>query len=113
MLVTTTNTLDGKTIEQYYGVVVGEAVMGANVIKDIFASIRDIVGGRAGSYEQELTKARKIAFTELTEEARLMGANAVIGVDIDYEAIGKNGSILMVSISGTAVKFRDDAIVQL
>jgi uncharacterized protein YbjQ (UPF0145 family) len=107
MLVTTTHNLEGKTIEQYYGVVVGEAVMGANVIKDIFASIRDIVGGRSGAYEQELTKARKIAFTELTEEARLMGANAVIGVNIDYEVIGQNGSMLMVSICGTAVKYTD------
>lgn len=107
MLVTTTNSLEGKTIEQYYGVVVGEAIMGANVFKDIFASIRDIVGGRAGSYEQELTKARKIAFMELTDEARSMGGNAVIGVDIDYEVIGQKGSMLMVSICGTAVKYRD------
>ncbi|GAC13557.1 heavy metal-binding domain-containing protein [Aliiglaciecola lipolytica] len=107
MLVTTTNSLDGKRIEQYYGVVVGEAIMGANILKDIFASIRDIVGGRSGSYEQELTKARKIAFMELTEEARLMGANAVIAVDIDYEVIGQNGSMLMVSICGTAVKYVD------
>lgn len=105
MLVTTTNSIEGKTIEQYYGIVVGEAVMGANVFKDIFASIRDIVGGRSGSYEQELTKARKIAFTELTDEARQLGANAVIGVDIDYQVIGQNGSILMVSICGTAVKY--------
>ena len=107
MLVTTTHNLDGKVIEQYYGIVVGEAVMGANVFKDIFASIRDIVGGRSGSYEQELTRARKIAFAELTEEARMMGANAVIGVDIDYEVIGQNGSMLMVSICGTAVKYRE------
>ncbi|GAA6185107.1 MAG: heavy metal-binding domain-containing protein [Aliiglaciecola sp.] len=107
MLVTTTNNLDGKKIEHYYGVVVGEAIMGANILKDIFASIRDIVGGRSGSYEQELTKARKIAFTELTEEARMMGANAVIAVDIDYEVIGQNGSMLMVSICGTAVKYVD------
>ncbi|GAA0858234.1 heavy metal-binding domain-containing protein [Aliiglaciecola litoralis] len=108
MLVTTTNNLEGKTIEQYYGIVVGEAVMGANVFKDIFASIRDIVGGRSGSYEQELTKARKIAFMELTDEARLMGGNAVIGVDIDYEVVGPKGSMLMVSICGTAVKYRED-----
>lgn len=107
MLVTTTNNLEGKKIDQYYGIVVGEAVMGANVFKDIFASIRDIVGGRSGSYEQELTRARKIAFAELTEEARSMGANAVIGIDIDYEVVGKNGSILMVSICGTAVRYLD------
>lgn len=107
MLVTTTNNLEGKKIENYYGIVVGEAVMGANVFKDIFASIRDIVGGRSGSYEDELTKARKIAFSELTEEARLLGANAVIGIDIDYEVIGQGGSMLMVSICGTAVKYVD------
>lgn len=105
MLVTTTHSLENKNIEQYFGVVVGEAVMGTNVFKDLFASIRDIVGGRSGSYEDELTKARKIAFTELTEEARHLGANAVIAIDIDYEVVGKNGSMLMVSISGTAVRY--------
>ncbi|MCC2615999.1 heavy metal-binding domain-containing protein [Aestuariibacter halophilus] len=107
MLVTTTPTLDGKKIEKYLGVVVGEAVMGANVFKDIFASIRDIVGGRSGSYEDELTKARKIAFQELTQEANLLGANAVVGIDIDYEVVGQNGSMLMVSICGTAVRYSD------
>ncbi len=107
MLVTTTHSLQDKHIDEYCGIVVGEAVMGANVFKDIFASIRDIVGGRSGSYEEELTKARKIAFAELTDEARMLGANAVIGVDIDYEVIGQNGSMLMVSICGTAVKYRD------
>lgn len=107
MLVTTTNNLEGKKIEEYYGIVIGEAVMGANVFKDIFASIRDIVGGRSGSYEDELTKARKIAFAELTEEARGMGANAVVGVDIDYEVVGSQGSMLMVSICGTAVRYVD------
>ncbi|NMH58783.1 heavy metal-binding domain-containing protein [Alteromonas ponticola] len=104
MIITTTPNIEGKKIEQYYGIVVGEAVMGANIVKDIFASIRDIVGGRSGSYEDELTKARQIAFTELTNEARGMGANAVVGVDIDYEVLGDKGSMLMVSISGTAVK---------
>ncbi len=104
MLVTTTNNLQGKNIEHYYGIVVGEAVMGANVFKDIFASIRDIVGGRSGSYEEELTTARKLAFTELEHEARSMGANAVVGIDLDYQVIGDKGSMLMVSISGTAVK---------
>ena len=107
MIVTTTPTLEGKAIEQYHGVVVGEAVMGANVFKDIFASIRDIVGGRSGSYEDELTKARKIAFAELSEEAHHLGANAVVGIDIDYEVVGQNGSMLMVSICGTAVTYRD------
>lgn len=107
MIVTTTPNLEGKKIEEYYGIVVGEAVMGANVFKDIFASIRDIVGGRSGSYEDELTKARKIAFAELTEEARHLGANAVIGIDIDYEVVGQQGSMLMVSIAGTAVRYVD------
>ncbi|MEO9946396.1 heavy metal-binding domain-containing protein [Paraglaciecola sp.] len=107
MIVTTTHSLEGKNIEQYLGIVVGEAVMGANLFKDIFASIRDIVGGRSGAYEDELTKARKIGFQELESEARSIGANAVIGVDIDYEVVGKGGTMLMVSISGTAVRYSD------
>ncbi|WP_218309461.1 heavy metal-binding domain-containing protein [Alteromonas antoniana] len=107
MIITTTPNLEGKKIEQYYGIVVGEAVMGANLFKDLFASIRDIVGGRSGSYEDELTNARKLAFTELEHEARAMGANAVVGIDIDYEVIGEKGSMLMVSISGTAVRAVD------
>ncbi|MEP0176130.1 MAG: heavy metal-binding domain-containing protein [Paraglaciecola sp.] len=107
MIVTTTHSLEGKNIEQYLGIVVGEAVMGANLFKDIFASIRDIVGGRSGAYEDELTKARKIGFQELETEARSIGANAVIGVDIDYEVVGKGGTMLMVSISGTAVRYSD------
>ena len=104
MIMTTTNSVEGKLIQQYYGVVIGEAVMGANLFKDLFASVRDIVGGRSGAYEDELTKARKIAFTELEREATLLGANAVVGIDIDYEVIGGKGSMLMVSISGTAVR---------
>lgn len=104
MLITTTNNIEGKSIEQYYGVVIGEAIMGANVFKDLFASIRDIVGGRSGSYEAELTKARKVAFDEIKREAMMLGANAIVGVDLDYEVVGQNGSMLMVSISGTAVK---------
>lgn len=104
MIITTTNNVEGKTIEAYYGVVIGEAIMGANVFKDLFASIRDIVGGRSGAYEAELTKARKIAFEEIRKEAHMLGANAVVGVDLDYEVVGQNGSMLMVSISGTAVK---------
>ncbi|AWL12121.1 UPF0145 protein [Saliniradius amylolyticus] len=87
--------------------VVGEAVMGANLFNDLFASIRDIVGGRSGAYENELTRARKIAFTELENEARMLGANAVIGIDIDYEVVGGKGSMLMVSICGTAVRYRE------
>ena len=107
MIVTTTNQLEGKKIEQYLGIVVGEAVMGANIFKDIFASIRDIVGGRSGAYEDELTKARKIGFQELEQEALSIGANAIVGVDIDYEVVGKGGSMLMVSISGTAIRYVD------
>jgi uncharacterized protein YbjQ (UPF0145 family) len=107
MIVTTTSQLEGKKIEQYLGIVVGEAVMGANLFKDIFASIRDIVGGRSGAYEDELTKARKIGFQELENEARAMGANAIIGIAIDYEVVGKGGSMLMVSISGTAIRYSE------
>ena len=105
MIVTTTHDIQDKKINDYLGIVVGEAVMGANLFTDIFASIRDIVGGRSGAYEDELTKARKIAFQELENEARMLGANAVVAVDIDYEVVGPKGSMLMVSISGTAVRF--------
>lgn len=104
MIVTTTHELQGYEVERYYGIVVGEAVMGANVFRDLFSSIRDIVGGRSGSYEDVLTKARKIAFSEIEVEARGLGANAVIGIDIDYQIVGEKGSMLMVSIAGTAVK---------
>ena len=103
MILTTTPSIEGKTIKQYHGIVIGEAVMGANIFKDLFASIRDIVGGRTGSYEDELTKARQIAFRELEQEARNMGANAVVGIDLDYEVLGDKNSMLMVSMSGTAV----------
>lgn len=107
MLITTTNSVEGKKIEAYHGVVIGEAIMGANLFKDLFASIRDIVGGRSGSYEAELTKARKVAFDEISREANMLGANAIVGVDLDYEVVGQNGSMLMVSISGTAVTVSD------
>lgn len=107
MIVSTTNELQGKQIEKYFGIVVGEAVMGANVFRDFFASVRDVVGGRSGSYEASLTKARKIAFQELEEEARSIGANAVVGIDIDYQVVGDKGSMLMVSICGTAVKYKE------
>lgn len=100
---TTTNHLDGREIQKYLGVVTGEAILGANIFKDIFAGIRDIVGGRSASYERELQEARRIAFAELEEKAARVGANAIIGIDIDYETIGANGSMLMVSVSGTAV----------
>ena len=103
MLVTTTPNVEGKTITRYCGVVAGEAILGANLFKDLFASIRDLVGGRSATYERELQKAREIALQELQDRARELGANAVVGIDLDYEVIGQNGSMLMVSASGTAV----------
>lgn len=103
MLVTTTNTIEGKKVVKYLGLVSGEAILGANIFKDIFASIRDIVGGRSAAYEKELRQAKDIAVSEMVEQARLMGGNAVIAVDLDYETIGQGGSMLMVSASGTAV----------
>ena len=104
MIVTTTPSVEGRRIDSYLGVVAGEAIVGANIFKDLFAGIRDIVGGRSAAYENELKKAREIALQELQENAQALGANAVVGVDIDYEVIGSNGSMLMVSASGTAVK---------
>lgn len=106
MIRTTTNTLEGREIEEYLGVVIGEAILGANILKDLFGAVRDIVGGRAGAYEDELGKARDIAFQEMEQEAVILGANAVIGIDIDYEVVGQNGGMLMVSVSGTAVKVK-------
>lgn len=103
MVMTTTNQLEGKEVKKYLGVVTGEAILGANIFKDIFAGIRDIVGGRSASYERELQEARRIAFNELQEKAQRVGANAILGIDIDYETIGANGSMLMVSVTGTAV----------
>jgi len=101
MLVSTTPTVEGKKIVKYLGLVSGEAIMGANIFKDLFAGIRDIVGGRAAAYEKELRKAKEIAINEMVEEARKLGANAVLSVDLDYETVGQ--SMLMVSASGTAV----------
>jgi len=106
MIRSTTPTLQGKEISEYLGIVVGEAILGANIFKDIFASIRDIVGGRAGAYEEEMGRARDIAFQELEEEARSLGANAIVGIDLDYEVIGQKGGMMMVSVSGTAVRVR-------
>lgn len=103
MIMTTTNKLDHKEVKKYLGVVTGEAILGANIFKDIFAGIRDIVGGRSASYEKELQSARKLAFAEMEMKADSVGANAILGIDIDYETIGANGSMLMVSVSGTAV----------
>lgn len=103
MLLSTTNTLEGKRIVEYKGIVFGETIIGANVFKDIMANIRDIVGGRSGSYEQVLQEARETSMREMEYRAQNMGANAVIGIDIDYEVMGNSGSMLMVSVSGTAV----------
>ena len=104
MILTTTPTLEGRPIRDYLGLVTGEVILGANIFKDLFAGIRDIVGGRAGAYEATLRDARREAYRELEEEARRMGADAVVGIDIDYEVVGQGGSMLMVSVSGTAVK---------
>ena len=106
MIISTTENVPGAEVEEILGVVAGEAVLGANVFRDIFASIRDFVGGRAGGYQQVLRDGRIMALDDMAEEAYQMGADAVIGVDIDYEAIGQNGSMLMVSVNGTAVRLR-------
>jgi uncharacterized protein YbjQ (UPF0145 family) len=103
MILSTTPSLEGRPIREYRGIVTGEAILGANVFKDLFAGIRDIVGGRSATYERELGEARKIALDELADAARKLGANAVVGIDLDYEVIGANGSMLMVTASGTAV----------
>jgi uncharacterized protein YbjQ (UPF0145 family) len=103
MLVTTTSTLDGKRITKYLGLVSGEAILGANIFRDLFAGIRDIVGGRSAAYEQELRRAKDIAVQEMLEQAKGLGANGVVGVDLDYETVGQSGGMLMVSASGTAV----------
>jgi uncharacterized protein YbjQ (UPF0145 family) len=104
IVVTTTHTIEGRPIQEYLGIVTGEVIVGANVFRDLFAGIRDIVGGRSGSYERILADARKQAIEEVQAECAALGGNAVVGVDLDYEVIGANGSMLMVSASGTAVK---------
>jgi uncharacterized protein YbjQ (UPF0145 family) len=103
MLLTTTPSIEGKRITKYCGVIAGEAILGANLFKDLFAGIRDLVGGRSATYEKELQRARDIALDELRQRAQDLGANAVIGIDIDYEIMGKENGMLMVSASGTAV----------
>ncbi|MCL6566614.1 MAG: heavy metal-binding domain-containing protein [Acidobacteriia bacterium] len=103
MLVTTTNSVDGRTVQRYLGIVTGEAILGANLFRDLFAGIRDIVGGRSAAYEKELTRARQIALEEMIQQAQQMGANAILGVDLDYEVLGQANGMLMVSASGTAV----------
>jgi uncharacterized protein YbjQ (UPF0145 family) len=103
MLVTTTPTIEGQTITSYKGLVTGEAIIGAHIFKDLFAGIRDIVGGRSDAYESTIREAREAAVREMAEEAQRLGADAVVGVDIDYETVGQGGSMMMVSVSGTAV----------
>jgi uncharacterized protein YbjQ (UPF0145 family) len=103
MLVTTTPTVEGQPIKQYLGLVTGEAILGANIFKDLFAGIRDIVGGRSGAYERELRRAQEIALAEMQQAAQAKGGNAIVGVDLDYETVGQGGSMLMVTVSGTAV----------
>ena len=103
VIVTTTPSIEGRAIREYRGLVTGEAIMGANIFKDLFAGIRDIVGGRSATYERELRRARDLATDEMKQAAAEMGADAVVGVDLDYETVGTNGSMLMVTISGTAV----------
>ena len=106
MIVTTTPTVEGRQITEYHGVVFGEVITGINFVKDFFAGVRNIVGGRSGSYEEELNKARTNAMRELEDRAQRLGANAVVGVDIDYEVLGANNGMLMVTASGTAVTVR-------
>lgn len=105
MLLTTTSTLEGRAIREYHGIVSGEAILGANVVRDFFASIRDVIGGRSGSYEKVLRDGRDMAVAEMIAQARSMGANAIVGVDVDYETVGQ--SMLMVSVTGTAVSIVD------
>ncbi|MBR5392381.1 MAG: heavy metal-binding domain-containing protein [Prevotella sp.] len=103
MILSTTPQIEGRTIREYKGVVTGETIIGANIVKDFFAGIRDVVGGRSASYEQVLREAKDTSMNEMMERARAMGANAVVGIDIDYETIGSSNSMLMVATSGTAV----------
>jgi uncharacterized protein YbjQ (UPF0145 family) len=104
MIVTTTNQIEGQPVKEYLGIVTGEAIMGANIVKDFLAGVRDIVGGRSGAYESALRAARQEALREMCNEADGRGANAVLGVDIDYEVVGRSGSMLMVTAAGTAVR---------
>jgi uncharacterized protein YbjQ (UPF0145 family) len=103
MIITTTPGIDGKRIKEYRGIVTGEAIMGANLFKDLFGAVRDIVGGRSATYERELRRARDVAMDEVRKAAEELGANAVVGVDLDYEVLGQANGMLMVSVSGTAV----------
>ena len=104
MILSTTNNIDGKPIKDYLGIVTGETIIGANIFKDFFASIRDVVGGRSGSYEKVLREAKDTALKEMKQNAKKLNANAIVGIDLDYETVGKGGGMLMVTASGTAVK---------
>ncbi|MDT7908964.1 heavy metal-binding domain-containing protein [Thermus sp.] len=112
MILTTSGSVEGRQVEAYLGIVFGEAIVGANLFRDLFAQIRDIVGGRSGAYEAELRRARELALEEMKEEARRLGADAVIGVDIDYEVLGGNNSMLMVTASGTAVRLKPTGLTK-
>jgi uncharacterized protein YbjQ (UPF0145 family) len=103
MTLSTTSILEGRPVQRYLGVVNGEAIIGANIFRDLFAAVRDVVGGRSATYERALDEARKVAMTEMEQRAQELGANAVIGIDIDYEVLGQNNGMLMVAVSGTAV----------
>jgi len=103
MILSTTNNIDGKTVKNYLGIVTGETIIGANIVKDVFASIRDIVGGRSGSYEKVLREAKDTALKEMTENAKRLNADAILGVDLDYETVGNRGGMLMATSSGTAI----------
>jgi uncharacterized protein YbjQ (UPF0145 family) len=103
VILSTTPHIEGKSIREYRGIVTGEAILGANLFRDLFAGIRDIIGGRSAAYEKELANARKIALDEMAQQAQDLGANAVVGIDLDYEVVGQGGSMLMVAVSGTAV----------
>ena len=104
MILTTTTSVDGRPVRTYLGLVTGEAILGANLFRDLFAGIRDIVGGRSAAYERELAKARQVALDEMSDRARQLGADAIVGIDLDYEVLGTQNGMLMVSASGTAVK---------
>ena len=103
MLLTTTSVIEGRPVTRYIGIVTGEAIIGANIFRDMFATVRDVVGGRSGTYEKGLAEAREVAMREMQQRAQELGANAVIGVDLDYEVLGQNNGMLMVAVSGTAV----------
>ena len=103
MILSTTPTLEGRPIREYKGLVFGETIIGANIFKDFLASVRDLVGGRSGSYEQVLAEARDTSMGEMQQRAMALGANAIVGIDVDYEVVGHQGSMLMVNVSGTAV----------